>query len=342
MDAAAAVRMLDDTARLAGVGPIGLSRMADIQELLGAEMRWVEAGLSQAARDGLLPATDAATHLLRAGGKRVRPLCVLLATMASGPVSDSARELAICAEMVHLATLLHDDVVDDGDERRGEIAARRVYGNAVSVLAGDLLLVHALSRTAAVGRDDVLSELLSTLRQLVLGEVVQLRGRTRLDLTEETYLKILEGKTASLFRWALRSGARVGGACDAIVERFGIFGERLGMSFQLVDDALDYAGDPRELGKGLFADLREGKVTLPLIFAARDNPSLHEAFERAREGDELARTEIVRAAAGACGAVRARARAESEAAVAALAPVPDSRAKRLLVGVARELPARLT
>src|SRR5581483_1735134 len=124
----------------------------------------------------LRPATQAAKHLLAAGGKRVRPMVVLLSAAMFGPVPPPARDLAIVSELVHLATLLHDDVIDDGDERRGSITSRRVYGNAVSVLAGDLLLTHALERTARAA-PDLLGSLVHTLRKLVDGEVVQLRGR---------------------------------------------------------------------------------------------------------------------------------------------------------------------
>lgn len=340
MEAVSAVRMLEETAALADVSPNGMSRLQDAHALLGQDLARVEAALLDATRDGFAPATDAAKHLLTAGGKRIRPLCALLACLAFGRVNDEARTLAVVAEMVHLATLLHDDVVDDSDERRGQIVARKVFGNAVSVLAGDSLLVHALERTSQVGRPETLKELFATLRQLVDGEVIQLRGRTKLDASEATYLTILQGKTASLFRWSLRAGARAGGASEADIARMGELGERIGMAFQLVDDALDYAGG-KDLGKDLHADLREGKVTLPLILAAAREPALLAVLEAARQGDEEARARLVRAGTEAAGEVRVRARAESEAACAAIESLPDSPAKRLLVGVAVELVARL-
>lgn len=339
MEAAAAIGMLENTATAADLGAPHLGRLRDAQELLGRDLARIEADLLVATADGASPATDAARHLLTAGGKRIRPLCVLLAAHAFGNVDDEARTLASVAEMVHLATLLHDDVVDDSAERRGQVVARTVYGNAVSVLAGDSLLVHALERTSGVGRPATLRELFATLRQLVDGEVVQLRGRTKLDPSYETYRTILEGKTASLFRWALRAGARASSATEAQIAAVGTFGEHLGIAFQLVDDALDYTGEA--IGKDLHADLREGKMTLPLILAAQKNPSLLDTLEKARAGDTQAMATLREAGKTTAIEVRDRARAETKAACAALDPVADSPAKRLLVAVAVELTARL-
>ena len=159
--------------------------------LLGDDLGLVDRELARMTREGASPGTDSATHLLEAGGKRVRPLTVMLSAACFGPVSDAARGLAVVAELVHLATLLHDDVVDDGQERRGRTAPRRIWGNAVSVLAGDLLLTHALERTATAAPPAVLADLFATLRRLVDGEVVQLRGRAQLDLREEVYFRVV-------------------------------------------------------------------------------------------------------------------------------------------------------
>ena len=342
MEAIAAVRLLEETARVAPVAPTGLARLHDAHALLGEDIARVEASLLAATADGCSPATDAAAHLLTSGGKRVRPLCVLLGALACGRITDEARALAAVAEMIHLATLLHDDVIDDADERRGRPAAGRVFGNAVSVLAGDSLLVHALERTSRVERPETLRELFATLRRLVDGEVIQLRGRTRLDATEETYASILDGKTASLFRWALRAGARAGGGSTADIDALGAFGGHLGVAFQLVDDALDYTGG--QLGKDLHADLREGKVTLPLILAAQREPDLYEALERVRAGAPRPgeHERLVAAGARAAGEVRERAWAESRRALDELTAVVDSPARALLGAVARELVGRLS
>lgn len=316
-------------------------RFEDVDALVGPALGLVEGALRQAAGEGEAPATGAAEHLIASGGKRVRPLALLLSAACFGPLDERARELAAVVEMVHVATLLHDDVIDDSDERRGRVTARRVYGNAVSVLGGDLMLTHALDRTFRAA-PSLMGELLVTLRRLVDGEVIQLRGRVKLDLSAATYDRILMAKTASLFGWAAGAGARVGGADDALVAALTHFGERLGIAFQLVDDVLDYEGDPRQMGKGLLGDLREGKVTLPLALAAADRPALAEDALRAREGDEAAAVRVAEAvrASGACREARARARATTDAALASLHLVPPSPARSLLEQVAVALTRR--
>jgi octaprenyl-diphosphate synthase len=241
-----------------------------------------------------------------------------------------------------LATLLHDDVVDEGTERRGRATARMRWGNAVSVLAGDLLLTHALERTASNAPGPVLGELFETLRRLVDGEVVQLRGRHQLDLREDVYFRIVRGKTASLFAWAARAGAAIASAPSAAVTALGDFGARVGVAFQLIDDVLDYDGDPTLTGKTLLGDLREGKLTLPLIRMVVQRPDLLSDVEAARSGDPLAASRIVAAvhSTGTCREVRAEARQETALALAALEVVPPSAARDMLAGIARKLVER--
>lgn len=344
MDASAALNLLRDTAHPDRAGEKAASRLLDAHAMFAADMAKVHEALTQAVNDGLHPATASAAHLLSAGGKRIRPLSLLLSCACFGPVNDVARELAVVSELVHLATLLHDDVVDDGDERRGRATSRRIWGNAVSVLAGDLLLTHALERTNAVAHGPILNNLFRTLRRLVDGEVIQLRGRSKLDVSEETYFRIVDDKTASLFAWAMQSGARVGGAGEAEIARAGDFGKHLGLAFQLVDDVLDYSGDAAVTGKSLYSDLREGKLTLPLILAAKESPAILGDIEKGREGDEAACGRVLAAVtkSSACDDVRRRAKAETTSALNALSLAPESRAKELLAAVAVELTARLS
>jgi octaprenyl-diphosphate synthase len=343
MDAEAAAEQLREVALPERVGQRAASRLIELRELFGDDLAWVEKELARTSADGLAPATDAAKHLLAAGGKRIRPLCVLLSAACFGPTA-AARDLAVVAELVHLATLLHDDVIDDSDLRRGAITARRVWGNAVSVLAGDLLLTHALERTAAAAPGATMGELVATLRTLVDGEVIQLRGRVDPAASESVYFAIVEGKTASLFSWAARAGARVGGAGEGHVAALGDFGRALGVAFQLVDDALDYAGDPVTTGKRLLGDLREGKLTLPLLVAMRDRPELARAVRAAREGDEGAAAELHAAvlASGGVAETRARAAAHTTRAQEAVATLPASPARDLLAALATELTSRGT
>src|SRR5262245_21605754 len=202
-------------------------RLSDVQRLFAEDLGKVEAVLAEAVTQGAWPGTAAAAHLVGNGGKRVRPLTLGLAARCFGAVSPAVTELAVVSELVHSATLLHDDVVDEGMERRGATTARLLFGNASSVLGGDLLLVHALDRTARVA-PELMPGLILTLRRLVDGEIVQLRGRTQLDLSEATYMRILQDKTASLFSYSTGAGAHLAGASSADQERLSAFGEQLG------------------------------------------------------------------------------------------------------------------
>jgi len=340
MKASYAAHALQDIATPERAGARTAARLAEVGALFTADLAWIEGEIAEATGDGPRSATDAARHLFSGGGKRIRPLAVLLTAACFGPVPEQARALAVVAELVHLATLLHDDVVDDAPERRGKPTARLVWGNAVSVLAGDLLLTHALERTHAAA-PALMSDLIATLRRLVDGEIVQLRGRVQLDVREETYFTIVRDKTASLFGWAARAGATVAGAEPAQIAALGEFGERLGTAFQLVDDLLDYEGDPRVTGKALHADLGEGKVTLPLLRAVGNDPSLSRAVELARQGDADASERLASAVTAPIrDAVRARARDEAARGIAGLARLRESPAKSLLAGLARDLTER--
>ncbi len=314
-------------------------RLESVQQLLGQDLALIEAALSEAAGQGPSPGKDAAQHLVSRGGKRIRPMALLLSAACFGDVPAVARELAVVAELVHSATLLHDDVIDDGDERRGSPAARVVWSNSVSVLGGDLLLVQALERTARHA-PDIMPDLVATLRRLVEGEIIQLRGRVELDVSEATYERILRDKTASLFAWATRAGARVAGAPEALQERLAAFGERLGIAFQLVDDVLDYVSD--QTGKTLLSDLREGKLTLPLVLAVARRPELVGPLRRIYAGDREPVELVSRAVleCGACDEVRRRARTFTTEAIAALDEIAPSPARVLLQNVAEQLAAR--
>jgi octaprenyl-diphosphate synthase len=315
------------------------SRLETFTRLLDGELEGLQAQVLEAAQRGPSPGTDAATHLVRTGGKRVRPLALLLSTACFGPFTEAARQMAVVAELVHTATLLHDDVIDEGTERRGVPAARRIWGNAVSVLGGDLMLVEALERTERHA-PLLLPDLIAALRRLVCGEIVQLRGRTELDVSEATYERILREKTASLFSWATRTGAGLAGASDAEQQALGVFGERLGVAFQLVDDVLDYLAEGT--GKTPLADLREGKLTLPLVLAVGERPELLGAVRAIHAGelDRIAEVKQSVVASGACEKVRGRARDHTRRAVEALELIRPSAARQLLKDVAEQLAAR--
>jgi octaprenyl-diphosphate synthase len=255
-------------------------QLADIRSFLEEDLAGIEQDL-EALEIGPTAMHASAGHLLGLGGKRLRPVCVALAARVGGGFSAAARDLAVAAELVHSATLLHDDVVDLGAERRGAPAARLVYGNAASIFAGDWLLVEALVRVRRSGHDELLDRALGVLSEMLEAEAAQLDRRGRLDATEADYFRIVRGKTASLFRWALHAGATAGGLGQKGAELLERFGERLGVAFQLTDDLLDVDGDPTALGKEIHADLREGKATYPLIHAMARAPELSALLARA-------------------------------------------------------------
>jgi len=315
-------------------------RLADVHGFLAKELAEVERVLAEAIEEGPEPGSSAARHLVAGGGKRVRPLALLLAARCFGGNGSNYAEMAAVVELVHSATLLHDDVVDEGMERRGAPTSRRLWGNGVSVLSGDLLLVTALERTR-LAAPDLLGDLIQTLGRLVNGEIVQLRGRTELDVSEATYYRVLEDKTASLFSFAARAGARMAGAPKASEEALGSFGESLGVAFQLVVDVIDSSGT--ETGKTLFADLGEGKITLPLVLAIERDPGLAQLVQKIYQGDESLVAEVSRRVigSGACDEVRSRARGFTEKSRAALAKLPVTPARQLLEIVALELTSRL-
>lgn len=341
----ASLRTLSGGARSKGADERNIARLADVQEFLARELLEVEQALAEACSEGPEPAVGAARHLVARGGKRVRPLALLLAARCFAERGASASrdprliEMASVVELVHSATLLHDDVVDEGMQRRGAVTARRIFGNGVSVLSGDLLLVTALERTATVA-PNLLPDLISTLRRLVEGEIIQLRGRTELDVSEETYFRILQDKTASLFGFAARAGGQLAGATPAEQHALTRFGESLGVAFQLVDDVIDYTGD--DSGKTLLADLAEGKLTLPLVLAVKSDPELGELLARIHAGDASVCAEVGRRVrdSGACDVVRQRARLETDAALSALGELPVTAATRFLEVVAREMTKR--
>lgn len=348
--ARAGLEGLNDVARDERVDDRARERLQQVTAALSVDLAWLGSALAEACERGPTPGRETAAHLVSAGGKRVRPVAVFLSAAAAnglgGDRAPRARAVALASELIHSATLLHDDVIDDSRERRGRETARVVWGNAVSVLSGDLLLVHALEVVHELEDPRVLGDLLTTLRKLVEGEIIQLRGRAKLDLSELTYERVVQGKTASLFAWACRSGARAAHGDERVATALGAFGAHVGVAFQIVDDLLDLVGDPSRTGKSLLTDVKEGKPTLPLIRAIARDASILERVKRLREGegDEALAVEIATAivGSGALEEVTVRARAESSRALSALEGVPRGAARDALAQVAEDLVARLS
>lgn len=274
---------LSDTCEGRGLDALA-GKLVELRAFLASDLDDVERALHKAG-GGDSPAERSARHLLDQDGKRIRPICVALAARTGKGFNEAARAYAVAVELVHNATLLHDDVVDVGDLRRGAPAARVIYGNAASIFGGDFLLADALCRIQAAGHDDVLARMLAVVKEMVLAESLQLARRGKVRSTASDYFRVVDGKTASLFRWAMFAGARAGGVSHEAAEALEMYGRKLGIAFQLVDDVLDFAGDPGDTGKSLLTDLREGKMTYPLILAMERDATLAPALEAACAGD---------------------------------------------------------
>ncbi|NMB75265.1 MAG: polyprenyl synthetase family protein [Myxococcales bacterium] len=243
-------------------------------------------------------------HLIGAGGKRVRPLLLLLCEQACGGAGRGV-PLAAAAELIHSATLLHDDVVDRGHLRRGVAAAPRVFGNSASVLVGDYLLARAYDLVIRNASRDLLLELSRVLSGMAEGEILQLVRSGRATLSQTEYVRIISGKTAGLFSWCARAGASLGTL--APVEAAAAFGLAFGMAFQIGDDILDCVADPAQSGKDLANDLVQGKITLPLLLACEEDAALLPRVEdAARHPDEEAARAILQSMFATRAIVRAR------------------------------------
>src|SRR5262245_6222920 len=310
-------------------------RLASLDRWVRADLIAFEAELEAIPR-GARVVHAAAHHLLDLRGKHLRPLCVALASRFGDGFTEQARALAVAVELVHSATLLHDDVVDVAERRRGEPAACVVYGNAASIFAGDWLLVAALRRIASAGVDGVLDRMLGVIDEMIVAESIQLERRGNVTGGRDDYFAIVEGKTAALFRWAMVAGARVArlpAAAESALERFGL---HLGVAFQAVDDELDFADGT---GKDPLADLREGKMTYPLVIALEREPALQPRLvallaEPEPRRDELAAIAATVRATGALAATRALAEDHVERALAVLDELPAGPARDALETVA--------
>ena len=237
-----------------------------------------------------------ANHLISSGGKRLRPMLTLATAALTGYRGDGHVKLAASVEFMHTATLLHDDVVDASEMRRGKLAARMLWGNEASVLVGDFLLGQAFKMMVEVGSLRALDILSAAAATIAEGEVMQLAAAKNLDTTEDAYLGVIRAKTAELFAAACEVGPVLAERTKAEQAACRSFGMNLGIAFQLVDDALDYGGSRARLGKNVGDDFREGKITLPVILAFRRGNEEERRFWRgALEGGESTEADLERA-----------------------------------------------
>lgn len=283
------------------------------------DLEAVEARLAERLESPMGRIPEVGAHLLAAGGKRLRPLLAVLGARAGGAPPEAAVAVGCAAELIHTATLYHDDVVDDGRVRRGRPAARMVYGNGVVVLVGDFCLARALETVAATGDLRLVQSLAATVTEMAEGEVAQLEGAGDPEGTVARYFEVIDRKTASLIAWAARVGGALAADADAAL---GAYGRAVGRSFQIADDILDCTGAEDGIGKTAGRDLREGKLTLPVLLACDADPGVRARIRAELREDgvsEAAAAEILKAVRTVGGVEAARRRAGELAAEAARA-----------------------
>jgi octaprenyl-diphosphate synthase len=304
---------------------------------VAADMERVNAAILSRIGSEVAMIPEVANHLISSGGKRLRPMLTLATAALCGYRGDGHVKLAAGVEFMHTATLLHDDVVDESDMRRGKVAARVRWGNEASVLVGDFLLGQAFKMMVEVGSLRALEILSSASAVIAEGEVMQLAAAKNLETTEDEYLAIIRAKTAELFAAACEVGPVIAGRPKAEAAACRSFGMNLGLAFQLVDDALDYGGASAKLGKNVGDDFREGKITLPVVLSFRRGTTAERAFwRRALEKGEAAERDLDQALAimrrhRALDDTVERARHYGAIAKDALALFPDRAMKRALL-----------
>ncbi len=309
--------------------------MEQFYNLIEPDMKAVDAVIRKRLHSEVALVRQVAEYIIQSGGKRLRPALVLLSAGALGYRGAHQHELAAVIEFIHTATLLHDDVVDDSDLRRGRDTANAIFGNSASVLVGDFLYSRAFQMMVAVGDMRVMRVLSDATNVIAEGEVLQLMNCHDADLDEAAYLQVIRYKTAKLFEAAAQLGAIIGGGTVAAEQGMATYGLHLGTAFQLIDDVLDYSGAERETGKHLGDDLAEGKPTLPLIFVLQHGNSeqtacVRHAIEHGGR-DDFPHVLAAIHATGALEYAKRRAQAEAELAAEALDVVPASQYKESLL-----------
>lgn len=312
--------------------------LASIRALVDDDLAAVDSTIRARLASDIALVNQVTEHIVGSGGKRLRPLLVLLAARALDYDGDRHVELAVIVEFIHTATLLHDDVVDDSHLRRGRSTANAMFGNEVAVLVGDSLYTRACQMMVTLGDMRVLRIMADTTSEITHGEVLQLLNRHDPDTTETSYLEVIRRKTALLFEAAARLGAVCADASAQSEDAMARFGHHLGTAYQLVDDILDYRGRTGEIGKNVGDDLAEGKPTLPLIHAIRESSgSTARTLQDAVRTPGIESIEEVFAAVEATGAIAYTAQLAAHEVVLAgeaLHAIPSSPYRDALAGLA--------
>ena len=306
-----------------------------IIQSIASDMEAVNTVIRQQLHSDVPLVNQIAEYIISAGGKRIRPVLVLLVANAYGYRGTHHHELAAVVEFIHTATLLHDDVVDESALRRGRQTANALFGNAASVLVGDFVYSRAFQIMVSINNMRVMQILADATNVIAEGEVLQLLNMHDPDVTESRYLQVIRSKTAKLFEAAAQLGALIAGASEPEIEAAGEYGRSLGTAFQLIDDVLDYSGNAADIGKNVGDDLREGKPTLPLIYLMQNGtPSQRQLVRSCIEsGDEQHFDEILAAitSSGALDYTKAEADKAARRASASISTLADSQFKNSLL-----------
>jgi len=310
-----------------------------LKQLIASDMEAVDAVIRTRLHSEVALVNQVGEYIINSGGKRLRPALVLLSAQAFGYTGTHQHTLAAVVEFIHTATLLHDDVVDESELRRGRETANALFGNAASVLVGDFLYSRAFQMMVDVGEMRVMQTLADATNVIAEGEVLQLLNCNDADVDVANYMRVIHCKTAKLFEAAMRLGAILGETSIADEEAASQYGMHLGTAFQLIDDVLDYSADEAQTGKHLGDDLAEGKPTLPLIYAIQHGTPqqatvVREAIEQGDVGRFAEVLAIIRDT-GALDFTREQAMLEAEAACTCIAGFPDSKQKLRLLELAR-------
>jgi octaprenyl-diphosphate synthase len=305
-----------------------------IRELVRDDWSGVNGAILENLRSDVALVNSVSQYIINSGGKRLRPLLVLLAARACGYEGDKHIPVAVIIEFIHTATLLHDDVVDDSEMRRGHDTANNVFGNQASVLVGDFLYSRSFQLMVKVGQMRIMDVLADATNTIAEGEVLQLMNCNDPDTTEEQYMEVIYRKTAKLFEAGMLIGGILAGQTRAVEDALKEYGRQLGCAFQLVDDALDYGSSGRDIGKNVGDDLAEGKPTLPLIHALKNaNADEQLVIRKAIEEGGLEHIDSIAHTVRKTGALAYTARKAQEAAdlaITSLESVPDSEYKDAL------------
>lgn len=319
-------------------------KQASFQSVVSEDFALVDQCIREQLHSDVALVSKIGQYIIQSGGKRLRPLLVLLAARAAGYKGRDHIPLAAIIEFLHTATLLHDDVVDQSDLRRGRDTANALWGNAPSVLVGDFLYSRAFQMMVNLDNLKLLKILSDATNVIAEGEVMQLMNINDASVTEAHYMEVIRCKTAMLFEASTHTAAVLTGVDKTVEQSLQDYGNYLGMAFQLVDDLLDYDGDSEAMGKNLGDDLAEGKPTLPLIFTLSEGtPEQKELVRSAIEEGGLDKIDEIVKAVRDCGALNytaQKAREQSDKAIACLSTLPDSEHKAAMEELARFAIAR--